>query len=112
VKLDRARLRLVDRAEGFSNHVFGSTELGMSAVADVNGDRIEDLVLPSADRRALRMVSVARGRLRDIAEVPLPGPVTAAIGVLAPPEGGPPVFVVGLEDGRLMAVRLDEAAAK
>lgn len=110
--LDRARLRLVDRAEGFSNHVFGSTELGLSAIGDVNGDRIDDLVVPSADRRALRMVSAARGRLRDIAVVPLPAAVTTAIGVLAQPEGGPPAFIVGLDDGRLMAVRFAEEGAE
>lgn len=111
VRLDRARLRLVDRADGFSNHVFGSTELGMSAIFDVNDDRIDDLVLPSADRTSLRMVSAARGRLRDIAEVPLPGAVATAIAVLANPEGGPPSFVFGLDDGRLTAVHFAEESA-
>ena len=100
--LQAARLRLVDRMEGFSNHVFGSTELAMSAVADVNGDPIADLVLPDAERRSLRMVSAARGRLRELARVPLDGAVATAIGVVTVDDR--PVFLLGLEDGRLVAV--------
>jgi len=110
VTLERSRLRPVDHMDGFSNHVFGSTELALSAVGDVNGDRIADLVLPSADRRALRLVSAARGKLREIAEVPLPGAVATAIGTLEQPDH--PVFVVGLDDGRMVVVLFREEPAK
>jgi hypothetical protein len=101
-----ARLKRVDRMDGFSNHVFASTELGMSAVADVNGDPIEDLVLPDAQRHALRMVSAAGGKLQELANVPLDGAVATAIGVVTSSER--PVFVLGLEDGRLAAVTFKE----
>jgi hypothetical protein len=108
--LERASLRLVDRMDGFSNHVFGSTELGMSAIADVNGDRIVDLILPDAERGSLRMVSAARGKLQELARVPLDGTVGTAIGVVTGLDR--PIFLLGLEDGRLMTVRFEEEAER
>jgi hypothetical protein len=108
--LEAAQLKVVDRMDGFSNHVFGSTELGMSAVADVNGDRIADLVLPDAQRGSLRMVSAARGKLQELARVPLDGAVGTAIGVIAGPDR--PIFFLGLEDGRLMTVSYQDEPGK
>ncbi len=102
VTLDRRRFRMVDSEKGFSNHVFGSTELGMSAVARINDDNIADLAVPDAERRTLRMVTVAGGSLREIADVSLDGVIVTAIGTLQSPRS--PVFVFGLEDGRLVAV--------
>ena len=102
VTLDRRRFRTVDSEKGFSNHIFGSTELGMSAVARINDDGIADLAVPDADRRVLRMMTVAGGSLREIAHVALDGPIVTAIGTLNPMDN--PTFVFGLEDGRLVAV--------
>jgi hypothetical protein len=99
---DRNTLKIVDSADGFSNHAFGSTEMGLSAVVSVDGDRIPDLILPDAERKSLRMVTAAGGWIRDIAPVPLPADVATAIGTLT--ASGLPVFVVGLGDGRLVAV--------
>jgi hypothetical protein len=99
---DRNTLKIVTGADGFSNHVFGSTEMGISAVASVDGDRIPDLILPGADRTSLRMVTAAGGWIRDIATVLLPAAAVTAIGMLA--GSGRPAFVVGLEDGSLVAV--------
>ncbi len=73
VTLDRRRFREVDSEKGFSNHVFGSTELGMSAVARINDDNIADLAVPDQDRRVLRFMTVAGGSLREIGRVPLDG---------------------------------------
>ena len=100
--LDRRRFRMLDSEKGFSNHVFGSTELGMSAVARINDDNIADLAVPDADRQALRLMTAAGGSLREIASVPLDGAVVTAIGTLQAPRS--PVFVMALEDGRLIAV--------
>jgi hypothetical protein len=99
---DRNTLKVVGSADGFSNHAFGSTEMGLSAVASVNGDRIPDLILPDAERKSLRMVTAAGGWIRDIATVPLPSEAVTAIGALPAP--GPPAFVVGLGDGSLVSV--------
>ena len=103
VTLDRRRFRTIGSAKGFSNHIFGSIELGMSAVARINDDSIPDLVVPDADRRVLRMMTAAGGSLREIGRVPLDGAAATAIGTLSAADGSP-VFVVGLDDGRLMAV--------
>lgn len=103
LSFDRRQLRPVGRPlQGFSNHVFGSLEASLSASAPVTSDRIQDLVLPGADRRSLKFVTAAGGSLRLIEEVPLDGAIVTAIGVLD--EDGP-IFLMGLEDGRLILVR-------
>lgn len=99
---ERNELKLVDSAEGFSNHVFGSLAQGLSAVASVNGDRIPDLILPNAARDEIRMVTAAGGRINEIAVLPLPGRVVTDIGLL--PDSGAPSFATGLEDGSLVVI--------
>ena len=80
-----------------SNHVAGSRDIGLSVVADFNGDGVADLALPSLDRRSLRFIT-AKGGLRELARVPLPAPAVAdfRLEFLA----GKPVVVVGLGGGR------------
>jgi hypothetical protein len=81
-----------------SNHVAGSRDIGLSVVADFNGDGIADLALPSLDRRSLRFIT-AKGGIRELGRVTLPAPAVADFrtDVL---EGGKPVVVVGLGGGR------------
>lgn len=98
----RNELKVVDSADGFSNHVFGSQDQGLSAVASVDGDRIPDLILPSAARDAMRMVTAAGGKIRDIARLPLPGRVVTTIGLLS--RSPSPTFATGLDDGSLIAI--------
>lgn len=103
LSFDRRQLRPVGRPlKGFSNHVFGSREASLSASTTVNSDRIHDLVLPSEDRRSLKIVTAAGGSLRVIVDVPLDGAIVTDIGVL---DDDGPVFLLGLEDGRLVLVR-------
>ncbi len=85
---------------GFSNHAIGSTELGLSAITDVDGDGLMDLAVPSHRRNRLRLISLAGGRYQELADITLDGTVATAI---APLGGG---LVFGLEDGRLIAVRV------
>jgi hypothetical protein len=63
------QLEVEHEAPGFSNHAVGSRELGLSDVADMDGDGIPDLVVPDAARRNLRIVTFAFGRFRNLAEV-------------------------------------------
>jgi hypothetical protein len=98
----RNELKLVDSADGFSNHVFGSEAQGLSAVASVDGDRIPDLILPSATREEMRMVTAAGGKIRSIGALPLPAKVVTNIGVLA--KGTRPSFATGLDDGSLIGI--------
>ncbi|MCP4381546.1 MAG: VCBS repeat-containing protein [Hyphomicrobiales bacterium] len=100
--LDGGRLRRADAARGFSNHAIGSTELGLSATADIDGDGVVDLALPDAGRTALRLVSARGGRIVDLANVPVGGRISTAIGVVM--LGSRPVFVFGLDNGDAVAV--------
>ncbi len=97
------RLMLLAAAKGFSNHVIGSTELGLAAVADANRDGLADLALPADDRSTLRIVGLRGSSIVDIASVPLGAPIVAAIGKMV--TEGRPVFIVGLQDGALVLVR-------
>lgn len=96
--------RLVQLAaeRGFSNHVLGSSELRLSAVADIDEDGKAELALPSADRTALRIVEFEAGRWKEIASVTLPAAIDKAI--LAEGAGRKAVFVVGLADGTVWKV--------
>ena len=98
--------RLVEEAatgRGFSNHFIGSRELGLSAIADANGDGVTDMFVPSADRGALRIVTFTGGDFAEIASVPLPARVNTAL--VRVPGAANPTFVFGLSDGRLAVVR-------
>ena len=92
-------LGLVGRLRGFSNHVIGSTEMRLSATADVNADGRPDLALPSSDRRRLRMVGFADGALAEFGAVTLPGRIDKAIAVTG--AGAAVRFTVGLDNAEV-----------
>ncbi len=97
--------RLVEEGatgRGFSNHFIGSRELGLSAMADANGDGVTDMFVPSADRGALRIVTFAGGDFAEIANLPLPARVNTAL--VRAPGVASPTFVFGLSNGRLAVV--------
>lgn len=95
--------RLVQLAglSDFSNHVIGSRELRLSAIADVDGNGRADIAIPSADRKRLRIIGVTKEGLREIAAALLPAPIDKAIGVKSTGQMG---FLVGLEDGSVHLV--------
>ncbi|MEJ8571638.1 VCBS repeat-containing protein [Microbaculum marinum] len=74
-------LSRIAAAGGFSNHVIGSRQLGLSALVDVDRDGVVDLVLPDAGRTVLVAVGLSGGRLRIIGRAPLPGPVVGNLAV-------------------------------
>lgn len=92
-----------------SNHVAGSRDLGLAAVADFDGDGAMDLAVPSLDRRSLRFLSFRNG-VRELGRVPLPSPAVSDFALET--AGGRPVVVVGLAGGRKLRVRFDEAAPR
>lgn len=102
LSLKNSGFQRIARVAGLSNHIFGSTELNMSAIADVNGDGIMDLVLPRFGQRALSAYSFAKNAER-LFEVAIPGRIVTAIGVVR--AGNRPVFVFGDGNGELVAVR-------
>jgi len=97
------RLARVAQSQGFSNHFIGSNELRLSTVADVNNNRIPDLILPSLRRNELLMVGTERNQFRELARVPLPARINRAIG--ARERDGKVEFLLGLDNGRIYSVR-------
>lgn len=89
-------LSMTGAMDGFSNHVIGSTEMRLSAVADINGDGRDDLALPSNDRRTLRIVGFDRDGPVEFARIPLPARIDKAIGVEG--SGSNTAFIVGLDN--------------
>lgn len=66
LSFEGGRLRREGRLPGFSNHAMGSRALGLSAVLDLDGDGAQELILPAAGRRKLRIVSFAGGEFREL----------------------------------------------
>ncbi len=102
LKFIRGNLRLVTAKPGFSNHAFGSAELRLSASADIDGNGNMELALPSLDRKKLRILSLTRKGIVELAEVALSAPVDKA--VIAEGTGKDAAFIVGLEDGTVWRI--------
>lgn len=90
---------------GYSNHAIGTRELDLSAVLDWNGDGILDLAVPSADRRAMRIVSFADGRFAELDAIDLPAPVLSAVIATDLDRDGIGELAFAIEDGTLIWIR-------
>ncbi len=99
--LKSGRLVEIASIENASNHAAGSAQLGLSAVADVNGDGIADLAIGSLDRRTLRFITF-KGGAREVARKPLPEPAVSDFTVET--VNGKLVVVVGLGGQRKVRV--------
>ena len=89
---------------GFSNHVYGTTELGLSMPVSMPvsiGGQM-GLLVPDATRVHLRIAALEGGRLVEVGRCALPAPVTGAIKVVSPAE-----VSVGFATGRQIIVVAD-----
>lgn len=84
-----------------SNHVAGSRQIGLSAVADFDGDGTMDLAVPSLDRRWLRFIGF-KGGARELRRAPLPSPAVSDFAVET--ASGKPAVVVGLGGGKKVRI--------
>lgn len=71
-----SRLKEIAALEGFSNHVYGSSDLDQSAVVTVGG--AVRLMVPDAGRREWRLVALRQGRLVETGRCPLSAPLARA----------------------------------
>jgi FG-GAP-like repeat len=89
----------------FSNHAVGSRELGMSAIADFNGDGIVDIALPNATRRVLRLVSFAGGTFTELARIDHAQPIATAIHAVDLDRDGAPELVYALDNATVVVLK-------
>lgn len=101
-KFAKGALHRAGSLHGFSNHVIGSREMRLSAVADINGGGLLDLALPADDRSILRIVGFGNNGLTERAAAQLPARIDKAIAVEG--SGQDLRFIVGLENGEVYAV--------
>lgn len=80
-----------------SNHVAGSPHLGLSVVADFDGDGIADLAVPARDRKALRFLSF-KGGARELGRKPLRSAATRDFTLKT--VAGRPVVVINEPSGK------------
>lgn len=87
-------LDLIEAASlaGFSNHVYGTSELGLSVPMAIDG-RMR-LLVPDASRRHIRVVALVNGRLVESGRCALRAPQTGTIRVISAA-----AVSVGLESG-------------
>ena len=90
-------------AIAFSNHEFGSNELRLSAIAEVNNDGNPDLLIPSFDRKTLFAIGVSRTAFTELARIALPAAINRAIAV----EGARDnlKITVGLDDNKIYSIQ-------
>ncbi len=69
-------------AFGFSNHAMGSRELGLSAIVDVDGDGIMDVVVPDAGRKALVATAFTEPTPRTLNRSEISGPFSSGLFVV------------------------------
>lgn len=96
------RLHQKGRLHGFSNHALGSRRLGLSAVLDLDGDGAEELILPAAGRRALKIVSFAGGEIRELGAIAQRAAIVTDFQLHDRDGNGRPDIAYGLADGTLV----------
>ncbi len=94
-------LRLDMQVGGTSNHAIGSKSLGLSAVADFNGDGVMDLAIPSRGQSALRFFSF-KGGVKQISKKALPVRASSDFSVVK--RNGKNAVRVGLANGKSLVV--------
>lgn len=96
--------RIAERA-GYSTHFIGSTVLAMRAIADIDGDGVVDIIVPSLDRRRLIAVSFAGGKSRELRSAAHARPIVTAIVAADLDAQGELDFIYGLEGGAVVLIR-------
>ena len=96
------RLEQIGSIDDVSNHAYGSRHMRLSVVADFNGDGVPDIAVPSNDRRQLRFITLAGGKLAELGEARLPAPAAEDFALVT--VGGKPAVRVGLSGGRTVTI--------
>ena len=97
---------------GFSNHAYGSPEQRLSAIEDFDGDGVEDLAVPGADRRSVKLMKFsgpANGEktLELLAEIPLPAEIDRPL--VSQHSNGEVSVRVGLRNGTVWKIHKQQS---
>jgi len=103
-------LRRTGEIMGYSTHVFGSTELDLAAVADIDGDGVDDILLPDRSRTRLVAMSYAGGLFREIAEARHGSPIATGLALWQADDRLRAAYA--LEDGTLVIAVLPAGASQ
>lgn len=98
------RLTVDGAAPGFSNHAIGSREQGQAAVVDWNGDGVVDLLVPDARRQALRIVTFAGGKFKELERIENSQRIVTAVLPARIDQSNRVAVVYGLADGTLIVI--------
>ena len=98
------RLQKADEIGDVANHIAGTRAIGMSAVADFDGDGLADIAIPSLDRKRLRVIGFVP-KAHELFSVPLPAAATTDIALIARPKPATLALALGLANGRLALVQ-------
>lgn len=98
-------LHLKGEIRSFSNHTIGERELGKSAVIDINGDGVPEIILPDDGQRSLHIISFKGGVFSELGRINAQGsPISTDVVVVDLDGDGNKEIVYGLSDWRIMAV--------
>ncbi len=87
---------------GFSNHQMGSRNLGLSAVADVDGNGVPDIVAPDASRENLVGLTFQGGKPVELFRVPLSARITSPMQSADLDQDGRDEVIFGIAPNRLI----------
>lgn len=65
-RYERGHFRELARRPGYSNHAMGALHQGLATIADLDGDGVAELAVPTANRRALEVLSFKGGEFRTL----------------------------------------------
>lgn len=91
---------------GYSNHEYGSRELGMSAVLDINNDGIIDMAVPNENRQDLILLTVKDREFQTLARIKHTSSIKSGIYSVDIDNDSEQELVYLLKDGTLIIVEL------
>ncbi len=101
-RLQAGRLVPVFEAHGFSNHGIGMRTLDLAAVVDLDGDGVADIAAPNAARTAMRFVSFAKGKFKELGRISHDAAIIGDSVIFG--HDGAPAIAYPLSNGRLAIV--------